>query len=143
MAKLALVFVALFSFNTFASTAKVNPAKPIVISADFRNESGEYIQAPWIRANFTVDATETITLTGVRFTIKSKGGYTQIFHWYLPKGGVEVASGASYTLPLAYVYNLGPVSETEFNVHMDFEGWVGKANAPTGRLSLAADFVTQ
>jgi hypothetical protein len=138
-----LIFSLLFSVGAFASSADVSPAKPIVITADFRSASGEWIEAPWFRANFTVYASETITLTGVKFTSTDKQGQTTTFNWSLDAGGVEVTAGTWYTLPLNFVYNIGDINETEFMIHMDYEGWVGKADAPTGRLNLSTDFVTQ
>jgi hypothetical protein len=143
MKRLALAIFVLFSTGAFASAVKVNPVTPIVMTSDFQSASGEWVQAPWIRANFTVDASETLTFTGVKFTVTCKHGYTTTFDWPLPAGGVEVTGGTSYTLPLAYLGSLGHVDETEFMVHMDYEGWVGKADLPTGRLNLSTDFVTQ
>lgn len=133
----------LFSAGAFASSANVNPAQPIVMTSDFRSPSGEYVEAPWIRTNFTVDASETITLIGVNFTVSCRHGRTQMIHRSLLAGGVEVMGGSSYTLPLDYVYNLGHAGETQFSIHMDYEGWVGTVDEPIGRLHLSTDFVTQ
>jgi hypothetical protein len=138
-----LVFSLLFSVGAFASSANVNPAQPIVMTSDFRNASGEWIQAPWFHANFTVYASETITLTGVKFTITDRQGKTKTLKWLMDDGGVEVMSGTSYTLPLNFIYNIGDINETEFMVHMDYEGWVGNPDEPIGRLNISSDFVTQ
>ena len=143
MKNVFLILGFMFSAGAFASTAKVNPAQPVVMTSDFRAATGEWIQAPWIRANFTVDASETITLTGVKFTVTCKHGYTQSFGWQLPAGGVEVTGGTSYSLPLTLIHSFGHVGDTDFAFHMDYEGWVGNANSPTGRLNLTSDFVTQ
>jgi hypothetical protein len=143
MKSLILLFSLLSSVSAFASTATVSPASPVVIQADFRDAAGDYIQAPWLRAVFTVQASEVITVTGVSIKVTSAKGSVVTMGYQLPMGGVEVAAGASYTLPLGYLFNLGPVDETVYTVVMQYEGWLGTAAAPTGRLNLTSTFITQ
>jgi len=136
-----LVLAATLSAGAFASTLQVSPTSPIIMDSDVTLGDGTQIHGPWFKADYTVQADETITVTGLHIDIISADGQKLSVDVSL-SDPVELQAGESMAFQELYVSSLPQASSDTYDVQVTVLGWNGDKTTPSDDLNFGTSFQT-
>src|SRR4051812_35272392 len=99
---IVLVLSVCLSCGAFATNIEVFPSRPLVFSADTTAPDGSEVKGPWFSGQYTINADEDITVSGLHFEVRSVEGTVSSVDLVFDTPQ-EIGAGQDLTLDDVYI----------------------------------------